>query len=304
MTIKLNGHQAQKIQELLCSAFPTPSSLDQFVRFTLDVNIATIAADSSLEAMTFELVRWSEAHGRLDELLRGAVEMRPSRQDVRAVVSEVLGPQFVKLSSSLEGISGFAKTIRAGGLDRTTLQDIVNELIVQRRVLWEHMDAEVPARVVDSLGELAELCDRYRRIFNDTHDENTVALGDVMSAWMNESRLAVKLLRSRSWPAGKREDMEFLAYTLATFRERALTRAETFVALLPAGALRDQATDKISMGRETVKSVARVFRLEDSRLRSFVNDPQELMEPGRVPQVIEKQVDQPTLTKKWWEFWK
>src|SRR5690348_9673697 len=59
-------------KEALIVAFPSRNDLAQMVRVGLDENLDALASQESLSVAVFELIKWAEAQGRLDELVAAA----------------------------------------------------------------------------------------------------------------------------------------------------------------------------------------------------------------------------------------
>jgi hypothetical protein len=85
----LSKEQAHGLHDALMSAFPSRSNLKQMVRFRLDENLDEIAAEGSLSVLTFDLIRWAEAGGRTDELVKGALEEQPLNPELQGIATEM-----------------------------------------------------------------------------------------------------------------------------------------------------------------------------------------------------------------------
>ena len=86
---KLPGATLKRLQEALLAAFPTRSALAQMVRVGLDENLDAVAAPETLSVAVFELIRWAEARGRLDELIAAARQENPGNRMLRAFAEEL-----------------------------------------------------------------------------------------------------------------------------------------------------------------------------------------------------------------------
>ena len=65
----------QRLRSVVLDAFPERTDLEQQLWFQLGVRLDEIAADSAnLTDTVFELLRWAEAHGRTEDLVRALVE--------------------------------------------------------------------------------------------------------------------------------------------------------------------------------------------------------------------------------------
>jgi len=88
--MKLSGAQLQQILSALISAYPTVGALDRMVSFGLDENLQAIAGNGNLNDVVFELIRWAQARGRLEELVREASEQNPGNPELQAVAGSFL----------------------------------------------------------------------------------------------------------------------------------------------------------------------------------------------------------------------
>ena len=82
MTMKLDGPQAKQFAAALLSGFPRRPELEQLLYFELDVGLDMITSNGGLLSQIIEVLAWAESHGRLQDLVRGAVARRPQNPDV------------------------------------------------------------------------------------------------------------------------------------------------------------------------------------------------------------------------------
>jgi hypothetical protein len=81
----LDGPAMKELRDALLDAFPTRDALAQMVRFGLGENLENITGNGPLSAAVFELIKWAEAHGRTDELVRAALAANPGNPALLAV---------------------------------------------------------------------------------------------------------------------------------------------------------------------------------------------------------------------------
>lgn len=81
----LSGEQRRKLQYALIDAFPTPSSLEQMLSFSLNKNLYAIAGSSNLKGIVFNLIITAEAEGWLQDLVRAARESNPGNPRLLAL---------------------------------------------------------------------------------------------------------------------------------------------------------------------------------------------------------------------------
>lgn len=69
---KLSGILYHEFQDALLSAFPDYDKLEQMVRYQLDENLLSLAGSGTLSTVIFNLIKWAESNGRLDDLIQAA----------------------------------------------------------------------------------------------------------------------------------------------------------------------------------------------------------------------------------------
>lgn len=72
---KLGGNNYQVLQHALLEAFPGEDELSEMLQQQLSTRLDVIVASSSLSHMMFDLLRWAEMNGTLDDLVHGALRM-------------------------------------------------------------------------------------------------------------------------------------------------------------------------------------------------------------------------------------
>ncbi len=77
------------IFDALLSAYPNQSNLKIMVSFELEENLNEIASGGNLQDTIFELIRWAEANGRLNELVLKAHNHNPGNPKLAAVAQKV-----------------------------------------------------------------------------------------------------------------------------------------------------------------------------------------------------------------------
>lgn len=77
----------EQLCEALADAFPSASDLERMVRIELSESLNQISSESQgLNTRVFQLVRWAEANGRVNELVRGARTQNQGNPRLRAFV--------------------------------------------------------------------------------------------------------------------------------------------------------------------------------------------------------------------------
>lgn len=87
---KLTGAQFEKIQEALLSAYPAGGDLAIMVRTKLEENLDSITADNDdLRQVTYKLIRWAEANGKVKELIYAAQDGNPNNLELQKLFEEI-----------------------------------------------------------------------------------------------------------------------------------------------------------------------------------------------------------------------
>lgn len=86
---KLTGAQLERLHNGFLAAFPNRESLETMLRFGMDVSLGEITAQGSLGSVVFELLRWSEAQGRIRELAKAARERVPGNSALKEAVAAI-----------------------------------------------------------------------------------------------------------------------------------------------------------------------------------------------------------------------
>ncbi len=87
--MQLTGPQSKRCYDLLLIAFPSYPELERIVFFGLGERLPEIIVPTNLRDTAFELLKWTRAHDRDDELVTAAVEANTSHQALRAFAIEV-----------------------------------------------------------------------------------------------------------------------------------------------------------------------------------------------------------------------
>ena len=100
MELNLDGGQTKQLVEALLHAFPNRSDLEQMVKFGLNESLNAIAATGNLRHDAFQLIQWTEARGRTDELLVAARQENPGNTKLRQFAEQFdLAPDSSHLES-------------------------------------------------------------------------------------------------------------------------------------------------------------------------------------------------------------
>jgi hypothetical protein len=90
-----SGQAEQIFQQALLSAFPSQTSLEQFVRL-LDVNLEEVTRRGNLRDVVYDLVRWADRESRLANLIEAAGTEQPDNPAVKLAVRHVRDPDLIE----------------------------------------------------------------------------------------------------------------------------------------------------------------------------------------------------------------
>jgi hypothetical protein len=83
-SMPLTPAESEALKAALLSAFPSPGDLQQVVAFKLGENLSVIAGGNNYGEIVFNLIVWTEAHGKTENLIVGARQMNPGNPRLRA----------------------------------------------------------------------------------------------------------------------------------------------------------------------------------------------------------------------------
>ena len=97
----LTGEQWKSLTDALTSAFPSVSRLEMMVQFGLNERLADLAPDRPrVSEAAFELVKWAQSAGRLNQLIVAARNQNPGNPKLRLFAEQVaLAPNSRALES-------------------------------------------------------------------------------------------------------------------------------------------------------------------------------------------------------------
>src|SRR5690242_5495156 len=87
--MQLTGKEARQLRDALVSAFPSQTSLEEMVRFELDLSLAILAGGATLAEIAFSLVKWSEASNQVLNLLEAAIRSNPTNAALQSITEAI-----------------------------------------------------------------------------------------------------------------------------------------------------------------------------------------------------------------------
>ena len=86
----LTTSQKERFHKVLLSAFPGLSQLRRLMSFEMSVELNEVVTISDpLETVAFDLIKWAESRGRLDDLIVAAQEQNEGNVDLKSFVQEL-----------------------------------------------------------------------------------------------------------------------------------------------------------------------------------------------------------------------
>jgi len=83
----MTGPLRRELHEALLSAFPTLGAFERMLNFALNVQLEQIArTDSNASDTMFDVIRWAEANGRVEQLIEAAVAEVPGNSALESLV--------------------------------------------------------------------------------------------------------------------------------------------------------------------------------------------------------------------------
>jgi hypothetical protein len=87
-TLSLSGSSRKQLVAALLSAFDR-AGFEQLTRFHLNEDFEEIASGSNLRQMAFSLVEWATSHGRLPDLVAGALAENPGNSELQSFGQDI-----------------------------------------------------------------------------------------------------------------------------------------------------------------------------------------------------------------------
>src|SRR5436305_7183343 len=87
--MELDGPQQKQVGEALISAYPTRPDLERMVFDGLSEHLGAIARDDTLSHTIFELLRWAQARGRLEELIKAALLQNSGNAQLKSIAAQL-----------------------------------------------------------------------------------------------------------------------------------------------------------------------------------------------------------------------
>jgi len=236
---ELSGKRIRQLYEALLSAFPSEPALRQLVRFELNQNLRFIVSNSgSLETIALDLIEWVTAHGKLEQLIRGALDTNPDNPQLRMVATQ-LGILSENVSRSIDKTPDVpvvrAQPDRAQAPDLITKESSYSTLPVSStpdRIAVEDSEnkAQENVTVTSSTANTTTFVN-WRALFNDLESgQCTPILGPgLIEPLLGESReMARRWAQTYRFPmaTANQDDLPQVAQFVATMEKANTVRLE------------------------------------------------------------------------------
>jgi len=89
--MSLSNAQARQLHDAFVSAFDF-QELRMLMAYDLGETLEEVVGEGSLNQVVFDLIKWAERNGRMEDLVRAAVQNRPENPRVKAAADAILPP--------------------------------------------------------------------------------------------------------------------------------------------------------------------------------------------------------------------
>jgi len=91
-TPAITGSQQERLQGVLTVVFPTRFAVEQFMRYSFDINLnALVGGDAGLDVVFFRIIDWARANGKTAVLVTKIREQFPDNLDLKAIADVICG---------------------------------------------------------------------------------------------------------------------------------------------------------------------------------------------------------------------
>ena len=90
----ISGQERRKLRDALIDAFPNKSALEQMLSFQLNKKLDQIALGDDLNTVVFKLIKQSEAHNWIQELIYAARNSNSGNSSLRVIAGKLLSNHY------------------------------------------------------------------------------------------------------------------------------------------------------------------------------------------------------------------
>jgi Effector-associated domain 1/TIR domain/CHAT domain len=156
VNMELSGNQVKQLREALQSAFPEKSKLKQLLREEMDINIDAVVGNGNLTDIVTELIAFTEAEGRLVELVTAATRRNSGNPKLRLFADSIgLLPSEIKLPTSNTDGTAISSTLPHTGTNpKTSTTAPVSLESIEIFISYSHKDDDLRDELVTHLSNL------------------------------------------------------------------------------------------------------------------------------------------------------
>jgi hypothetical protein len=156
VNMELNGNQVKQLREALQSAFPEKSRLKQLLREEMDMNLDEVVGNGNLTDIVTELIAFTEAEGRLVELVTAATRRNSGNPKLRLFAESVgLLPSEIKLTTSTTDGTVISSTLsQTEANSKTSTTAPVSLEPTEIFISYSHKDDDLRDELVTHLSNL------------------------------------------------------------------------------------------------------------------------------------------------------
>ena len=88
--MELSGSQRKALLQAIISAYLSQGDLEMMVDLELEENLTAIAGGNNYQQVVFNLIKWAQAKGKLEEFLEAALNDNPDNRQLKAIKAQLL----------------------------------------------------------------------------------------------------------------------------------------------------------------------------------------------------------------------
>ncbi|NEQ39558.1 MAG: trypsin-like peptidase domain-containing protein [Okeania sp. SIO3I5] len=88
--MKLTGKQRKQLRQAIISAYPNPSDLEMMVSEELEWNLSTITLGQNYNKIVFDLIEWTQAKNKLEDIICAAYRVAPDNEDLQQFCQPII----------------------------------------------------------------------------------------------------------------------------------------------------------------------------------------------------------------------
>ncbi len=156
--MSLSGSQLERVTQALRSAY-TRDELRAVLRVCMEEDFDDLVADKAFAAQVFDLVRWAERYGRVEQLVRCAAAHNPGNAALQRLAAEVAVSGASPATTATPPTAGHHVFLAHSHLDAEITRRLRAALSAAGIIAWTDADLEpgtsLPGRTASSPPSMA-----------------------------------------------------------------------------------------------------------------------------------------------------